>query len=194
MRFKFLKTAFVSTILAISSFVNAGIIDFNDLNVNPQTNLGSPFDYNGLTFTGIHLSSFDHDTWDMNGDGTDFLGWATGSNLGLSTTNGDLFELHSLQLGQLRYNGPGGIAQIIGTVQGGGILTRNITVAERFTDVTLIGWESLLSVSFTGPGQWMSIDNISVTVDATDVPEPSTLAIFALGMVGLASRRFKKQS
>jgi len=30
--------------------------------------------------------------------------------------------------------------------------------------------------------------------DATDVPEPSTLAIFALGIIGLASRRFKKQS
>jgi hypothetical protein len=28
----------------------------------------------------------------------------------------------------------------------------------------------------------------------TAVPEPSTLAIFALGMIGLASRRFKKQS
>ncbi len=28
----------------------------------------------------------------------------------------------------------------------------------------------------------------------TKVPEPSTLAIFALGMIGLASRRFKKQS
>jgi hypothetical protein len=27
-----------------------------------------------------------------------------------------------------------------------------------------------------------------------DVPEPSTLAIFALGMIGLASRRYKKQS
>jgi hypothetical protein len=33
------------------------------------------------------------------------------------------------------------------------------------------------------------------TVDIpTDVPEPSTLAIFALGVMGLASRRFKKQS
>jgi hypothetical protein len=28
----------------------------------------------------------------------------------------------------------------------------------------------------------------------TSVPEPSTLAMFALGMIGLASRRFKKQS
>jgi hypothetical protein len=33
------------------------------------------------------------------------------------------------------------------------------------------------------------------TIDAiTAVPEPSTLAIFALGIMGLASRRFKKQS
>jgi len=31
-------------------------------------------------------------------------------------------------------------------------------------------------------------------VDLTKVPEPSTLAIFALGMMGIASRRFKKQS
>jgi hypothetical protein len=31
-------------------------------------------------------------------------------------------------------------------------------------------------------------------VRVTSVPEPSTLAIFALGMIGLASRRFKKQS
>jgi hypothetical protein len=30
--------------------------------------------------------------------------------------------------------------------------------------------------------------------DITDVPEPSTLAIFALGLMGLASRRFKKQA
>jgi hypothetical protein len=30
--------------------------------------------------------------------------------------------------------------------------------------------------------------------EINSVPEPSTLAIFALGMIGLASRRFKKQS
>ncbi len=31
------------------------------------------------------------------------------------------------------------------------------------------------------------------TTDSTSVPEPSTLAIFALGIMGLALRRFKKQ-
>jgi hypothetical protein len=35
---------------------------------------------------------------------------------------------------------------------------------------------------------------IQASMSITEVPEPSTLAIFALGMIGLASRRFKKQS
>jgi len=34
----------------------------------------------------------------------------------------------------------------------------------------------------------------SLLIRAVDVPEPSTLAIFALGLMGLASRRLKKQS
>ena len=37
-------------------------------------------------------------------------------------------------------------------------------------------------------------DQLSTVDIPTDVPEPSTLAIFALGMIGLASRRFNKQS
>lgn len=34
----------------------------------------------------------------------------------------------------------------------------------------------------------------SFTMSSAKVPEPSTFAIFALGMIGLASRRFKKQA
>jgi len=44
----------------------------------------------------------------------------------------------------------------------------------------------------------MLVRDVAIVSDpnggTTDVPEPSTFAIFALGMVGLASRRFKKQS
>jgi len=38
------------------------------------------------------------------------------------------------------------------------------------------------------------VNTQSGAVSRTSVPEPSTLAIFALGMIGFASRRFKKQS
>jgi hypothetical protein len=38
-----------------------------------------------------------------------------------------------------------------------------------------------------------AIDNVSLSNNTSvDVPEPSTFAIFALGMMGLVSRRVKK--
>jgi hypothetical protein len=42
----------------------------------------------------------------------------------------------------------------------------------------------------------LALSNTAVlyTASSTSVPEPTTLAIFALGLIGLASRRFKKQS
>ena len=43
-------------------------------------------------------------------------------------------------------------------------------------------------------GRNTSLHEVAVYGSATTVPEPSTLAIFALGMIGLASRRFKNQS
>jgi hypothetical protein len=51
-----------------------------------------------------------------------------------------------------------------------------------------------------GPEDTVDVDNLSYQLAAgvflvqASVPEPSTLAIFALGMIGLAPRRFKKQS
>ena len=49
------------------------------------------------------------------------------------------------------------------------------------------GVNSIHSRNLSG---FSSFDNLNVS----KVPEPSTLTIFALGMIGLASRRFKKQS
>lgn len=57
-----------------------------------------------------------------------------------------------------------------------------------------------------GRGRSAMIDNFGITrwshlpinlmlfKDTVDVPEPTTLAIFSLGIIGLASRRFKKKS
>lgn len=58
-----------------------------------------------------------------------------------------------------------------------------------------LGWSGLniKSIAFTPTSNdAVLFDNLSY-VPSTQVPEPSTLAIFALGMIGLASRRFKKQ-
>jgi hypothetical protein len=50
------------------------------------------------------------------------------------------------------------------------------------------GTYTLLVATLSAPGSY----EISTT-GITSVPEPSTLAIFALGIMGLAARRFKKQ-
>jgi hypothetical protein len=47
-------------------------------------------------------------------------------------------------------------------------------------------WSSESSQANTSIATWLRRG------DSVNVPEPSTLAIFALGMIGLASRRFKK--
>jgi hypothetical protein len=55
------------------------------------------------------------------------------------------------------------------------------------------GRENILGGSGTTQFQLLELETLTFA-PANDVPEPSTLAIFALGMIGLASRRFKKQS
>jgi len=61
-------------------------------------------------------------------------------------------------------------------------------------------------VSYGGPTSWTALGDINGRINwiqpainssgqgSQNVPEPSTIAIFALGIVGLASRRLKKQS
>ena len=60
---------------------------------------------------------------------------------------------------------------------------------ELFTNFRLYHGDSVRTVSGSTESFWL--DGISYV--ETPVPEPSTIAIFALGLRGLASRRFKKQ-
>lgn len=60
-----------------------------------------------------------------------------------------------------------------------------------------IDWTSNYNAYFTWDNQdnsWNTswIDSITTTITSTEVPEPSTFAIFALGMLGLISRKNKK--
>ena len=83
----------------------------------------------------------------------------------------------------------------------------DIIVTMYDVDDNLLGTSSYLSAATNGVGTissarirkvtWFGTPNAmgldSLTWTTTDVPEPSTLAIFALSIMGLASRRFKKQ-
>lgn len=77
----------------------------------------------------------------------------------------------------------------------------NILLASFTFTAINYGTTSLLTISesftnFLSQNAKIDFDSASanISVVSAEVPEPSTLAIFALGMMGLASRRFKKQS
>ncbi|AOW77323.1 hypothetical protein A3Q34_10915 [Colwellia sp. PAMC 20917] len=72
---------------------------------------------------------------------------------------------------------------ITGLSTGGGWVTGSFTFTASNTLTTL----KLQNVSGAS-----TVDDVSLISVA--VPEPSTIAIFALGMIGLVSRRFKKQA
>jgi hypothetical protein len=64
-----------------------------------------------------------------------------------------------------------------------------------FFDRAASSWANLGSpVGNAVPVSWSSNSLSHALVRSVDVPEPSTLAIFALGMFGLASRKFKKNN
>ena len=74
------------------------------------------------------------------------------------------------------------------------------TNSDAYTVGTTTFSANYLSTITGGVALYSSNGNVTAAIDrttfqenATSVPEPSTLAIFALGIMGLASRRFKKQ-
>jgi len=87
----------------------------------------------------------------------------TGQNFSQGVSRGAVSGVNSYGLGYVSYN----------------FNSTNMGVQDTLSNCC---W----SETDSGPniGSWL--------VRSTDVPEPSTLAIFALGMIGLASRRFKK--
>jgi len=60
--------------------------------------------------------------------------------------------------------------------------------------LTYLAWDYCCQSGDDTRAQWSEVLELAISgTKSTSVPEPSTLAIFALGMIGLASRRFKKQ-
>lgn len=209
MNIKMLKAAVTGLVLSVSTIANAGLIlDFEDLAISSGT-----FDTAGdrLSSGFIFDSASDHTHLGNNSvsgnSGSTFLvldGYKGSDSLNITQTTGGIFSVLSFDLGE--FNPAGGLAtsiDIIGTFVGGATINTTLTLdgilsvagSNNFEKFNL-GWNNLESISFSasagsGDSYW-AIDNIDTS--STSVPEPSTLAIFALGIMGLVSRRLKNQS
>lgn len=203
MNIKTLKAAIAGLVLSVSGFANAGLITFESGHSGYFANESIQLDGFDITHSGSF--AYIQNTSSQAGNGSNVLYSYNRSTISLSATSGELFSLLAFDGGESHNIFPHGWSNAIQVT--GFNLAGQVAQSIFRLDIDksyLTGLETFSLSSFTGLSRVefvgvcdttcnpeFSLDNISVATQA--VPEPSTLAIFALSIMGLASRRFKKQ-
>lgn len=190
MKFTCIKTVLLTLILSSGLFVNnanAGII------VSDNTSVTST----GQSYT---------NTFDVTGF-EDYINLiftvSTRGDYG-ATQNSEYieFSIDGISFGQFRYDTPDVTSSVGAT--GDGSIDWQLDFSFSITDTawsTLYADDSTITVSWSNASgvnafttRYSPFVNFNLAGDPNPVPEPTTLAIFALGMMGLAVRRLKKKS
>ena len=198
----FLRISFVGLILSISSIANAGLIQLDGMgSIMEWTDLESTAgempdfiwgnsDSLNADKIGLYIELADGRTGSLVYSGVSGL-WNSSNfvNLGADIATGVFANspyLHFL------FN----TAKTLTYPQALPAAWSNATISGVSNNFDLSYYEQTGSNFRASVAGWESatITTYSSAYTPTSVPEPSTLAIFALGMIGLASRRFKKQS
>jgi hypothetical protein len=198
MNIKMLKAAVAGLVLSVSGFANAGMIVFTDeaswlaatssvttIDFNTgsdQVGRGSNYTESGVTFSADSVYSIYDIDYDASYHDTGYLDME-GSNLGMDFGS-DITAL-GFYFGAFYDN------EVSMTFDNGQVFNLSAPTSQ-YSFFGLVSDDSFNSVTMNTANAFTAFDNVSFG-DAAEVPEPSTLAIFALGVLGLASRRFKKQ-
>jgi hypothetical protein len=197
MNIKMLKAALTGIMFTISSFAHAGIIELtwntslsstSIVGTNVGDNVSLVFRFDSLTndLSNLVLNKSSFLDYSFNLEDGRFITFDSG--MSSTYVNNDFFVFNSL--GNL-YSVDSFQIKDVDVVSN--ILGVNGTKQTLFNN----GRNCILcfgTYSANVNNVWLGLSADSWTIRYAQVPEPSTLAIFALGMIGLASRRFKKQS
>jgi hypothetical protein len=217
MKLKFLQAAVAGLILSVSSIANAGIIDI-DFTIDGDT-YSDPWTISNNSTDGVLLESFVFDlrpiaTYCYDTGLVSGCRGSTGPNF--SPVSGDIETgfinaIVTNEVGGLDFND---FLQINFFDFGFGDTFSWSLDVDSSASVSVYGNELIGSTVYAqmsdGNVYYGNLETIAGNSDASrfvishvsdkqlkdiihDVPEPSTLAIFALGIMGLATRRFKKQ-
>lgn len=194
MKFKILKTLVASlTLLAscLANVANAGLITFE------ETSSSSSWNSTYLGWT-LNNSQVITNLWAPSTVSGDNALVSYNARIG-EFTRDTIFNFESAFFTRDgRYSGTTALVNVFGLDQLGNTIYStqlNLTNAPAFFN---FGWTNIYGISWDPIGSSdvnnIAIDEFSFSEVSRDVPEPSTLAIFALGMIGLALGRFKQQS
>ncbi len=180
MKLKFLRTSLAGMLMVIFCVINvanAGLIYTTDSG-------WQSFSWEGEVGTFSDQGGFD---FELTGDGllTVVDSFAFGDELEI-WINGALHSRTSdvLSYDPINVSGDPDLALVSGFSQGFVLLSAgSYSVDFRLYQAALSGGPT--GTPFSNGAAFFKVEN-------TQVPEPSTIAVFALGMIGLASRRFKK--
>ncbi|GHG06178.1 PEP-CTERM sorting domain-containing protein [Thalassotalea marina] len=198
MKNKMLKGLVASFAILINVGVYAGIMNFDDLEDpgSPTTNFVEINSYSDIGFQ-LTTAQGAFSYWLQNEQGYNNSAALFHQNEGgvtrLSALDGSLFNLLSIDLDTI-YR-----LDMIVPVEFFGYDANGFQVASQSITLENDGWITFnFSSAFSGVSyvEWSNeghhFDNISLN-KVTSVPEPSTLAVFALGIMGLAFRKLNKQ-
>tara|TARA_R110001583_G_scaffold195495_2_gene374263 strand:- start:654 stop:1211 length:558 start_codon:yes stop_codon:yes gene_type:complete len=185
MNVKMLKAVVAGLVLSVSGFANAGLI-FSD-----NTNITTSGQSDIASFSSIGFEDYTNIIFSVDARG----------DFGENESNEYIeFLIDGVNFGQYTWDTFG----VTSSTGSSNISSIDKLISFSF-NISALQWANFISddsVQVTwnngsGVGDWsnnyIGYVNYEINGVASQVPEPTTLAIFALGIMGLASRRFKKQ-
>ena len=205
MKFKFLKQLTIAYMLIVGTYANAGLINSDYLVLGD----GLTYFDTETQFTWLDTTQTQNMTY-ANALST-FTDYRLASNGEIEDLFGKVFPNFQINyFGHSYYTGEGVIASNEASLDAFGLLNGTFGGSTNYTygvykdedNISRLfgGWDQSGGSFIAGlehNGVYESANTgygVMMVKKTEDVPEPSTLAIFALGMMGLAARRFKKQA
>jgi len=177
----------------------APILDFQDVSIPGGTD-AVLFSYSSQGFSLSATSGFAaHGNNSVFYAGSQALAGFSGENITLARAGGLSFAVTSIDLARNFAFDPTPTVTFTGTKAAGGTVTQSFTVTtpvgqQAFQSFTFAGFTDLVSLQWDQPQVAAGLhqfDNIALDVPA--VPEPVSVTLLALGLAGMASRRWRQR-